>query len=201
MPGQIAYLKNGSVESKDAVDSTLFALENLKGITNRGMDGSLAIFELNALCKNPQHSPYGTTGDILKEYAFLDKNGQVHDTVRNVVLSAVTEEGVILKVGDPYKPQPVTHSSGMLTSEQKPLSPLVRGTLGLATAVGAVGYGAYRAGGTLSLAKAVGAVAAVAAVGYGVSRVIGNRGTSADAAMDLPTTTSQSQRQAHGHGH
>ncbi len=87
-------LKNGSDEHEVAVK-----------VVTRSMRGlfkshPIALFELVEIAKDPKHEPFGVTGEVLERLGLTNK-GQMHTTIRNVVLSATAGSGMDLAIGDP----------------------------------------------------------------------------------------------------
>ena len=96
-------LKNGAEEAKPLVVVTMMTL-------NRLMDEgkAMVVYELVELCKNPAHRPFGVTGDDMVKLSLASKNQRpatnpwhVHNSIRNIVLSAIEGEGMDLCLGNP----------------------------------------------------------------------------------------------------
>lgn len=86
-------LKNGTDESATLVSATMMTLELL-------LSGKPVIFaEAVLLARDRTYLPFAP--DLLREYALVGSDNRTHDSVRNVVLSAVTGEGFDLTLGDP----------------------------------------------------------------------------------------------------
>lgn len=95
---EIVTLKNGSQEAAGAAISTMVALTRLMD------DGEVILFyELVEVCKNPNHQVVGGPAMVaeLKNRGLMRDNGSVHETVRNIVLSAVEGEGLAMVLGNP----------------------------------------------------------------------------------------------------
>lgn len=99
---QLVTLKNGAEEVLALVTVTMASLD---AISRQGK--GVVVFELVELCRNPNHKPWGDTGDELKEWklATCDIEGrwEVHDSIRNIVLSAAKGEGLDMEIGNPVK--------------------------------------------------------------------------------------------------
>jgi hypothetical protein len=64
----------------------------------------IAFYELVQVCKNPNHKLFGKTGEILGRFAIVQPDGGVHDSIRNIVLSAVEGEDYSIQLTNPVKP-------------------------------------------------------------------------------------------------
>jgi hypothetical protein len=99
MPTETVLLKNGSDEAKPLVATTLFVLEGL------AKELPIVLYELAELCKDPAHKPFGRCGDDLvdRNLATRDEDGtyRVHNSIRNIVLSAVEGEEMDMTLGNP----------------------------------------------------------------------------------------------------
>lgn len=89
-------LRHGGEANKGAVTAIMLNLEFC-------MDRNpIALYELVQVCQDASHVPFGNTGAVLAERSLLDNNGQPHDLVRDVVLSAVRGDGMGLHLGSPF---------------------------------------------------------------------------------------------------
>lgn len=96
-------LTNGSEEEVPLIKMTVFIL---KSLIERD---PAAVFELVALCRDRTHSPWGDTGARLKELKLISESEgrwHVHDSIRNVVLSACKGEGMDMVLVDPVADKP-----------------------------------------------------------------------------------------------
>jgi len=70
-----------------------------------GMEGAIALYELVAVCKNPSHQVFS---NAQKEYlmgrALMQPDGRIHQSIKNIVLSAIEGEGLRLTVVNPIAP-------------------------------------------------------------------------------------------------
>lgn len=89
-------LKNGSEECVTLVSATMHSIRAL---------GPIELYELVAICRNPSHVPFGTTGTSLKAWGLLEMDGRPHSSIKNIVLSAATGEGLELRLGNPVQAQ------------------------------------------------------------------------------------------------
>lgn len=93
-------LKNGSKVPAAVVNSSLLVFTVL---LNRN---PLALYELIKKCKDDSHKLWVGTESVLKNLSLLDADGKVHESICDVLLSAVTNDGLDLAIGSPYKPKP-----------------------------------------------------------------------------------------------
>ena len=90
----VIKLKNGTEEVEPLVRVTMMSLRSLMSVN------PVAFYELVELCKDRTHVLFGNTGKVLEERSLV-QNGVVHDSVRNIVLSAVTGEGLEMRLTSP----------------------------------------------------------------------------------------------------
>ncbi len=101
-------LKNGTEEARPLVGVTMMSIRGLMGDLEHG--GPIALYELVEICKDRDHKPFGNTGDKLAALSLAtpiansDGRFQVHNSIKNIVLSAVEGEGMEMSVGDPVAP-------------------------------------------------------------------------------------------------
>ena len=88
-------LKNGSEEAQVVVTTSMLSLRALFN------DNPIAFYELTQKAKNPKHKCFGNTQQILTGLSLLDDNGNIHDSVKNVLLSAIDGEGTSMTFGNP----------------------------------------------------------------------------------------------------
>lgn len=89
-------LKNGAVEAEPLVKVTMMSLGRLWD------ENPICAYELVMLCRDSNHKPFGNSDKILVELALV-QNGRVHDSIRNIVLSSVSGEGLEMTFGSPVK--------------------------------------------------------------------------------------------------
>lgn len=97
---ETVLLKNGTEELKSLVLITMFALNKLMD------DKAMVVYELVQLCRDENHSLWGQACEDLQSLFRVQKteNGWlVNDSIRNIVLSAVTGEGSEMTIGNPQK--------------------------------------------------------------------------------------------------
>lgn len=88
-------LKNGSVEPKVLVDTLMRSLKLLL------VNNPIAFYELVMKCRDRNHRFFGTAAEPLKNLALVQADGDVHSSIRNVVLSAVSGEMLEMTLGSP----------------------------------------------------------------------------------------------------
>ena len=98
-PCPISTLKNGTTETTALVAVTMMSV-------NRLMDEGKAVvvFELVEMCRDRHHEPWGDTGEELKSLGLVSESGgewHIHESIRNIVLSAAIGEGLDMKIGNP----------------------------------------------------------------------------------------------------
>lgn len=94
---ETVILKNGAEEAKPAVMATMMSLRHL-------FDSEpIVAYELVMKCRDPKHSFFGNTGDKLKQLSLVQPDDRVHDTIRNIVLSAAQGDGLDMTLGSPIK--------------------------------------------------------------------------------------------------
>lgn len=81
-------LKNGAGESAPLVKVVMISLENLV------VSNPIAAYELVEMCKDRTHKPFGNTSTVLKDLALIMDDDGVHDSIRNIVLSAFVGDGL-----------------------------------------------------------------------------------------------------------
>jgi hypothetical protein len=62
----------------------------------------VALFELAELARDPSHRLAGGAGTVLRDLSLADEGGNLHDSVRAVVLAAVDGEGTGMYLRSPY---------------------------------------------------------------------------------------------------
>jgi hypothetical protein len=92
-------LKNGSEELEPTVIAVMNVLHNM---INSGID-CIAVYELVEKCKDNKHVLFGNAGEKLQKFGLIDKNGSIHESIKNIVLSAVEGDGMDMSIGNPIK--------------------------------------------------------------------------------------------------
>jgi len=91
----MVVLKNGAKEVAVLVSVTMRDLRELRTEDIIAFDG------LVMKCRDGNHKLFGNTEEFLKSKAMLERNGQPYNVVKNIVLSAVTGDGLDKKLGSP----------------------------------------------------------------------------------------------------
>lgn len=91
---EIVKLRTGVEVPKSAVRALVVSLEVLweSNIT--------AFYESVMIARNPDHTPFGNTGEILENYA-LTVHGVMHDLTRNIILAATEGDDKELRIVSP----------------------------------------------------------------------------------------------------
>lgn len=91
-------LKNGAEEFGPLVAGTILTLERLFE------DAPIEAYEAVQIARDRTHVPFAATGLVAKNIIEPRDEGFVmHDSTRNVILSAVRGEGFDLVLGDPIR--------------------------------------------------------------------------------------------------
>lgn len=88
-------LKNGSEADISIVVTTMISLE---GLINKN---PIAFYEFVMKARNPKHDMFGKTQKVVSRLALIDSNGEIHSTVKDIILSAVNGDGLDLKLTSP----------------------------------------------------------------------------------------------------
>lgn len=92
-------LRNGTEEVEPLV---VTVMTSLRLIFERQ---PIAFYELVMFCRDDRHRLFGTSGDELVRRGLLDSDGsdgfRVHDSIRNIVLSAADGEGLEMTLINP----------------------------------------------------------------------------------------------------
>ena len=94
---ETVILKNGAEETKPLVVVMMGKLETLMKET------PLVFYDLVMLCRDSTYQPFGGAGEDLKTLGFVNSDGSVHQSIRNVVLSATNSDGMEMTLGSPVK--------------------------------------------------------------------------------------------------
>ena len=96
-------LKNGATEKKSFVMSTMISLESLLN-TKPG-----AFYELVMKCRDNNHSFFGNTGEVLQNSRLAQPDGRIHDSIKNIVLSAVQGDSLDMQLSNPISDEIPAH--------------------------------------------------------------------------------------------
>lgn len=93
-------LKNGATEAEPLVNTIMYALKCLFD------EKPVAFLELVTKCRDGSHQWFGSAEQICKDYTLIPSDGRIHDSIKNIVLSAIEGEGLGMVLGSPLKSQP-----------------------------------------------------------------------------------------------
>ncbi|MGQ0527595.1 MAG: hypothetical protein ACT4OY_06160 [Alphaproteobacteria bacterium] len=96
---ETVILKNGAEEAKPLVAVTMMSLEGLM------QQNPIAFYELTMKARDSKHQFFGNAGQVLEKFNLVSANGSMHDSIRNIVLSAVEGDGLDMTLGNPVKAQ------------------------------------------------------------------------------------------------
>lgn len=113
---EVVKLKNGAEEAKVLVAGHWLAFKTLQE------QHSIAMYELVELCRDPDHELFANAGEVLQGFAMVKMNGSkgvVHDSTRNIVLSASEDysaENPVLvhPIQEPPKDRPTGPNAGIV---------------------------------------------------------------------------------------
>lgn len=91
-------LKNGAQEVRQLVAITMMSLRKLFD------DDPMVAYDLIMLCRNSDYRPFGSAPDKLAALRLASPMGigmTVHESIRNIVLSAATGEGMDIGIENP----------------------------------------------------------------------------------------------------
>lgn len=92
-------LKNGAKEASPLVAVTMTSITHL---WESGLPGVLTLSDFVQICRNdPKYRKFGRNEDDLKQLNLLRLDGSVHESIRNIVLSAFSGEGLNLELRSP----------------------------------------------------------------------------------------------------
>jgi len=93
---EVVTLKSGHPEGKALTLATYHTLSLLFD------DKAIVFYELFQLAKDPAHQIWGNnTVEELKSLALLQSDGSMHDSIRQIILSAVSGEGFNMVLDNP----------------------------------------------------------------------------------------------------
>ena len=74
---------------------------SLEGLAEQGLPGMLALYDLAEICKDSSYKPIRENYKKLQDLSLLQADGKPHDSIRNIVISAVQGEGLEMRLGSP----------------------------------------------------------------------------------------------------
>lgn len=92
---ETVVLKNGATEALSLVSVTMMSINQLFA------SKPMAFYELVEVCRDRNHKIFGNLQDDLVELALLQGDGQPHGSIQNIVLSAVSGEGLDMVLENP----------------------------------------------------------------------------------------------------
>jgi len=94
---ELVKLKNGAEAMPSAVAVVMMSLEQLF------RDHPIAAYELVMKCRDRNHKIFGNGGiqEDLQRRALMIGDGHVHESIRDVILSAVSGDGLQMTLSNP----------------------------------------------------------------------------------------------------
>lgn len=96
-------LRNGTEEAEPLVKVTVMSLQRLV------QEHPISFYELVQVARDRSHRPFGNSGDVLASLSLLQPGGRMHQSIRNIVLSATDGEQLDVSLCDPSDPQHSSH--------------------------------------------------------------------------------------------
>lgn len=100
---ELIKLKNGTEEAKSLIAAVEMSTNRL---LSDGFPYPMAFWELVRACKDVTYEPNHLITIELVLLGLMERDGRVHESVKNIVLSSVEGEGLDMKLVPPvaYKP-------------------------------------------------------------------------------------------------
>lgn len=99
-PNEVVTLRNGAEEVMSVVAATMLNLELL--MERR----PIALIDLILLARDPSYEPFGNNGEYLQSVSLVGADGRMHDSIRNIVLSAAEGEDLFsIVIRSPLAPR------------------------------------------------------------------------------------------------
>ena len=92
---ETVQLKNGSTEAKVMVIATLTSITSLM------KDHPMAFYDLVMKCRDSNYKFFGNNLEILVSLSLAKIDESIHNSIKNIVLSAVEGEGLELNIVSP----------------------------------------------------------------------------------------------------
>lgn len=93
---KVVTLRTGAEVPEPLVRTVTLVLERL-------MDTNpVALYEAVMMARQPGYLPFGNTGDVLRQYDFIDNYPHLHRTVRDILLAAVDGKAGEMHLISPY---------------------------------------------------------------------------------------------------
>ena len=101
-------LKNGSEEAKSLIISTMLSLDKLLGAW------PIAFYDLVMRCHDRDYEWFGNNRQVCIDLSFARPDGNIHDSIKNIILSAVVGDDLDMRLVSPVaetKEAPDAHST------------------------------------------------------------------------------------------
>ena len=92
---ETVILRNGAEEAKPLVVVMMLCLERLMD------ERPLALYDLVMRCRDRNYQFFGDNEDYLKNLKLVEQDGSIHDSTRNVILSAADGDGLDMVLRSP----------------------------------------------------------------------------------------------------
>lgn len=94
---ETVILRNGAEEAKPLVAVTMLSLGHLMD------ERPLALYDLVMKCRDRNYQFFGDNEEHLKSLNIVDRDGSIHTSIRNIVLSAADGDGLAMVIRSPVK--------------------------------------------------------------------------------------------------
>ena len=94
---ETVILRNGAEEAKPLVAVTMMSLERLM------KEKPLALYDLVMRCRDRSYKFFDDNEEYLKSLNIVDRDGSIHDSIRNIVLSAAKGDGLDMVIRSPVR--------------------------------------------------------------------------------------------------
>ncbi len=92
-------LKNGTKEAKVLVNVVMHSVSTL---LDSGVSGLTSLYDLVQICRNnPNYQKFGDNEEMLKKLSLLQDDGKPHNSIRNIILSSVSGDGIDMAFESP----------------------------------------------------------------------------------------------------
>lgn len=90
-------LRNGAVEATPLVTVAMMSLRHLMN------EKPLALYDLVMVCRDSSYEWFGDNLQESQNLSLVQPDGKVHESIRNIVLAAVTGDGLDMRLESPVK--------------------------------------------------------------------------------------------------
>lgn len=94
---ETVILKNGAEEAKPLVAVTMLSLNLLMD------ERPLALYDLVMKCRDKNYRFFGDNGEYLRSLKLVDRDNSIHNSIRNVVLSAAEGDDLDMVIKSPVR--------------------------------------------------------------------------------------------------